>query len=67
MDNNSNDTNHTRNISRRIQLVRNGEECNLYKEVWCEEDIQLADTKTKNVREDEFNPRLGYDMVRLAF
>ena len=43
MDNNGKDTNHTRNIPRRIQLVRNVEEWNFYKKVCCEEDLQLAD------------------------
>ena len=33
--------------------------------VWCEEGLQLEYIGTKNVREDELNPRLVYAMVRL--
>ena len=35
--NNGKDTKHTRNISRIINLVRNDEEWNFQKTVWCEE------------------------------
>ena len=38
---------------------------NIHKTVWCEGGMQLADIETKNFREDEFNPRLGYDTLRL--
>ena len=50
MDKNGKETKHSRYISRIIQLVRNGEEFNLHKIVWCEVGIQLADIGTKNVR-----------------
>ena len=33
--------------------------------MWCEVSVKLSDTGSNNVREDEFNPRLGYNMVRL--
>ena len=33
--------------------------------MWCEGGLQLADIVTNNVMEDEFNPILGYSMVRL--
>ena len=33
--------------------------------MWCEGDLQLSNVLTKNVREDELSPRLGYAMVRL--
>ena len=52
MDNNGKDIKHTRHISRRIHFVRNGEELNPHKTVWCEGDLHLADIGTKNVRED---------------
>ena len=39
MANNYKDTKHTRQIYRRIHLVRNGEEYNLHKTVWCEGGI----------------------------
>ena len=48
-----------------MHFVRNGEECNLHKIVWCEVGLHLADIGAKNVIEDELNTRLGYDMVRL--
>ena len=62
---NDKDSIHTRHISRRIHLVRNGKEWNLNKEVWCEEGLQLADIGNKNVRDYQLNPILGYSMVRL--
>ena len=62
---NSKETKHTRHIYIRMYFVRNGEELNLHKTVWYEGGLKLSDIVTKNVREDEFNPRLGYDMVRL--
>ena len=48
---NSKDTKHTRHISRIIHFVRNGEECNFHKTVWCEDGLQLAEIGTNNVRE----------------
>ena len=57
------DTKHTGHISRRIHLVRNGEECSLHHTVWCEGCLQLEDIGINNFRADEFNPRLRYDMV----
>ena len=49
---NGKDTKHTRHISRRVKFVRNCEECNMYKTVWCEGGIQLAYIGTKNFRGD---------------
>ena len=65
MANNSKDAKHTRNISRIIHLVRNGEDWNIHKTVWCEGGLQLEDIWTKNVREYELNTRLGYAIIRL--
>ena len=40
MSNNYKDTKHTSHISIRIHLIRNGEEFNLRKIVWCDGGIQ---------------------------
>ena len=48
-----------------MHFVRNFEKHNFHETVWCEGYLQLADIGTKNVSENEFNPRLGYAMVRL--
>ena len=63
MANNGKDTKHTRHISRIIYFVINGKEWNLHKKCLFEVRLQLSDIGTKNVREDEFNPILGYTMV----
>ena len=41
---NGKDTKHTRHISRQMNLVRNVEEENVDKKVWCEVGLQLEDT-----------------------
>ena len=65
MANNDKDTKHTRHIDRIIHYVRNSNEYNIHKKLWCEGDLKLIDIVTKIVREDELNPGLEYDMVRL--
>ena len=62
---NSNDTKHTRNISRIMHFVRNGENCKMNKIDWCEEGLQFSDIATKNVGETDLTPRVQYIMVRL--
>ena len=62
---NGKDTKHTRNIERRMHLVRNGEKCKMQKIDWCEGGLQLADIGTKNVSEPDLKPRMKYIMVRL--
>ena len=52
MTNNGKYTKHTRYISREINFVRNGEEWNLHKIVWCEGYMKLEDIGTNNVEED---------------
>ena len=47
---NGKDTKQTRHISRRIYFVRNGEEWNFHKAVWCEGGMQLTEIGAKNVR-----------------
>ena len=49
MANNVKDTEHTRHISIRMHLVRNGGECNLHKKACYEGDLQLTDIGTNNV------------------
>ena len=63
-DNIDKDTKHTRQISRRIHFVRNGEEWNLHKTVCFKGGLKLADIGTENVIEDELNNILRYNMVR---
>ena len=67
MANNGKYTKHTIHIYRRIQLVRNGEEWNLHKKVWCEGGLKMEDIRNKNVMEDELNNILGYAMVILDY
>ena len=62
---NGKDTKHTIYIAIRMHFVKNGEEYNLKKNVWCEIGLKLVEVGTKNIREDELNPRLGYAMVRI--
>ena len=62
---NGKDTKHTRHISSRMNLVRNGEKCKTHKIDWCEGGLQLADIGTKNVSEPDLTPRMKYIMVRL--
>ena len=65
MSRNGKDTKYTRHITGRIHFVRNGEELNLHKTVWCEGGKKLADIGTKNFRGGEFNTSLEYTKVRL--
>ena len=53
---NGKDTKHTRHIERRMNLVRNGEKCNIHKIDWCEGGLQLANIGTKNVSEPVITP-----------
>ena len=48
--NNGEETKHARQIFRKMYFVRNGEECNLHKKVWCEGGIPLSEIGTKNGR-----------------
>ena len=63
--NNGKDTNHTMHISRRVHFVRNGKKLKIHKIDWCERGMQLADIATKNVGENELNPRIKYIMVSI--
>ena len=46
---NDRDTEHIRNIPRRMHLVRNSEKFKMHNIYWCEVRLQLADIATKNV------------------
>ena len=65
MDNNVNYTKHTRHIARRVNFVKNGENCKMNKIDWCEGGLKLADIVTKNVGESDLYTRMKYIMVRL--
>ena len=56
MDKNGKYAKHTRQISRRVNFVRNGEKCKLHKIDWCERGLKLADIATKNVGDNDLNP-----------
>ena len=58
-------TKHTRHISRRVHFVRNDEKWKMHKIDWCERGMQLVDISTKNVSENDLNPKMKYIMVRL--
>ena len=63
MANHGKDTKHTSKIVRRTNLVSNGEKRNMHKIDWCEGGLQLSDTATKNVGENDLTPRMKYIMV----
>ena len=60
---NGKDTKNTRHVFRRMHIVRNGEECNIHKR--CEVGLKVEEIGTNNVKENELNPILVYNMVRL--
>ena len=59
------DNKHPRQITRRINFLRNIEQCNMHKIDWCEGVMQLADIATKNVGEHDLTPKMKYIIVRL--
>ena len=65
MDKNGKYNNHKMQIDRRVHFVRNGENCKMHNIDWCEGGLQLEDIATKNVGENDLNPRMKYIMVRL--
>ena len=60
---NGKDTKHTRQIARRMNFVKNGENCKMHKIDWCEGGLQLADIGTTNLSEPDLTPRMKYIMV----
>ena len=65
MDNNGKDTKHIRNIFIIMYFVRNGEDLNIHKTLWCQGGFQLADMGNNNFRGGVLNPILRYAMVKL--
>ena len=65
MSNNGKDTKHKSHISGRVVFLCNGEKCKMHKIDWCEGGLQLADISTKNVCENDLNPRMKYIMVMI--
>ena len=65
MANNGKDIKHTRIISRRVNFVRNCENCKLHTIDWCEGGLKLADIATKNVGENNLNYRMIFILVIL--
>ena len=65
MDTNGKDNNHTRHISRRVNVVRNGEKYKMHNIDLCEGGLQLVDISTNNVGENDLNTRMKYIMLRL--
>ena len=62
MSNNDKYAKHTKHISRRSHFARNDKKCKMHKIDWCERGIKLADIETKNVGENDLNPRIKYIM-----
>ena len=60
---NGKDTKHTRQIARRIHLVRYVEKCKMKKIDWCEGGLQLADIGTNNVSEPDLTPKMKYIII----
>ena len=65
MANNGKYTKRTSHIARRVHFSRNVEKRTMHKTDWFEGGLQLADIKTKNVGENELNPRMKYIMGRI--
>ena len=65
MDTNGKDTEHTRHIFRRVNVVRNGENCKKHKIDWCKGGLKLAYIATNNVGESDLNPRMKNIMARI--
>ena len=58
-------TKHTRHMTRIVHFVRNGENYKMHNIDWCEGGLKLADISSKNVGENDLNPRMKYIMIRL--
>ena len=65
MANNQKYTKHTRQISGRMNFLRNGEKCRMHKIYWCEGGLQLADIATRNVGNHDLTSIMKYIMVIL--
>ena len=65
MSNNGEDTKYTRHIYIRLYFLINVDKWKFHKIAWCEEVLKLVDIATKNVGENDLNPRMKYIMLRL--
>ena len=65
MANNDKDTKHIRHISRTVHFVRNGEKSKMHNIDWWEAGLQLVEIATKNIGDNNSNPRMIYIMVRI--
>ena len=65
MDKNGQDTKYTRQITTILHFVRNDEKWKMRKIEWCEVGLKLAHIETKNVGENDLNPKIKYKMVRI--
>ena len=65
MDKNDKDNKHTSHIDIRVYFVRNSKNCKMHKIDWCERGLKLTEISTKNVGENDLNPRMKHIMVRL--
>ena len=55
--------NHTSHIDRRVDFVKNCQDCKIHQIEWCEGGLQQEDIATKNVGENDLNPRMKYIMI----
>ena len=62
---NGKDTKHTRQSSRIMHFLRNGEKCKVHKIDWCKGGLKLEEIATKNVGEHDLTSGMKYIMVRL--
>ena len=62
---NGKDNNHTRHIERIVHLIMNFENCRMQNIGWCEGGLKWADIYTRNVGDNDLNPRMKFIMARL--
>ena len=62
---NGKDTNHIRQIARRVNFVRNSENVKMHNIEWCEGGLHLVEIATKNIEQNYLNSRMKYIVVRL--
>ena len=65
MANNGRNTKHKRHIARIMHFVSNDESYKMNKIDWCEGGLKFVEIATKNVGENDLNPRMKYIMVKL--
>ena len=65
MNNNGKDTKHTRRIARRVNFVRNSENCKMHNIEWYEVDLQLVEIVIKNIEYNYLNSRMKCIVVSL--